>query len=162
MKSFTVTALGIALKIWITAVLINTIADTLLLGDFGGDAAGAFFLIALFGGMFSAPIFLVICGMLYGFLKRGSNAPYILKWLLIAGICLAVAAWAILAGSFRLLDNEMIRLVMAAPISGAIAVYAGYANIKKACTARDEEKKSGECFHVAQTAAGENTPDHTF
>jgi len=159
MKSFTVTALGIACKIWIIAVLINTIADTLLIGIISGDSAEFFFLIALFGGIFSAPIFLVIWGILYSLLKRGSNARYILKWLLIAGPGMAVAAWVVIAGSFHFLDSEILRLVIVAPLAGAIAVYAGYSNIKKACIARDGEKALAESFHTKQPSAGGNIPD---
>ena len=159
MKSFTATALGIACKIWIIAVLINTVADTLLLGSISGDSAEVFFLIALFGGMFSAPVFLVMWGMICGFLKRGSHAPYILKWLLIAGISMAVAAWVVFAGSFHFFDSEILRLVMVGPLSGAIAVYAGYSNIKNACMARDEEKALVKSFDAAQSTTGENIPD---
>ena len=151
MKSYTATALGIARKIWIITVLINTIAYTILISIVSGDSAEVFFLIALLiallGGMFSAPIFLVIWGMLYGFLIRGRNAPYILKWLLIAGTGMAIVAWVVFAKSFHFLDSEILRLMIVAALSGAVAVYAGYSNIKNACLAGEGEKALMESFH---------------
>ncbi len=159
MKLFTVTALGIAFKIWIIAVLMNTIADTLLLDRLSGDAVAVFFLIALFSSLFSVPIFLVLWVMVYSLLKGGRNASYILKWLLVAGIGMAIAAWAFFTGSFRFMDSETMGLVIAAPLSGVIAIYAGYANIKKACVVRDEEKNLQQGFDMAQPTTNGSIPD---
>ena len=149
MKSLTVMTLGIAFKIWIIAVLVNTTADTLLVGGLESDVVDIFFLIALFSSLFSAPIFLVLWVILYRLLKKGSQAASIVKWLLITGIGMSIIAWALFTGSFRLMDNELLRMVIVAPLSGAIAIAACYANIKKACRARDGEQQLTEELDAA-------------
>lgn len=150
MKSYTATALVIASKIWIITLLINTIADTLLLGNFSEDFMGIFSLIGLLGGVFSAPIFLVLWGIIYAMLKGKRNADYILKWLLIAGVSMAVAAWGVFTGFFRHVDSEIFRLIIVAPLSGTIGIFISYPGLKKACLASYKNKVFPENFDAEQ------------
>lgn len=146
MKSITVTALGIAFKIWIIAVLINTIADTLFINGLYSDFLFIALIITMYGGLFSIPVLLILWCIIYNLLQAGRPAGYILKFTLLTGVGLAVATWVIFALLFQFFEADMIRLALAAPLSGAIAICISYPNIKKAANAMDANKVSTETF----------------
>jgi hypothetical protein len=103
--------------------------------------------------MFSAPVFLVIWGLVYSLLKAGRNAGDTLKWVLITGVCMAVAAWGVFTGFFRHVDREIFRLIIVAPFSGAIAIFISYPGIKKACHTRDTNNTLSENGDAKKMAA---------
>lgn len=140
MKSIIITALSISFKIWVIALLLNTIADSVLLDGFSLGLFEIALIIALFGGIFSAPVFLILWSIIYKLLQTERTAGFILRFLLLAGTGLAVASWIIFAAIFHFYEAGTFGLAIVAPLSGAVAICISYPNIKKACHARDANK----------------------
>jgi len=137
MKSITATSCGIAFKIWILALIINTIGGSYMLAGIKAD----FFLYAMLGGFFGAifsfPVFLIVWKTLYHLFKKEYEHTEVFSALLVTSVALATLAY----GAFSLIfpmGSDGLSLLLLAIVSGFTAVALCYGNIKRYCTKRKE------------------------
>ena len=140
MKSSPFSAFIIALKIWLVALGLHTLAGSFILSHDSGDFMMYACVGGVIGGFFSAPIFIILWVALYRSFKRGRSAPFILKLLFTIGITAAFAASGIFSYMGGIGNNaaQNLQLFFLAPVCGALAIFINYQSIHSACLKRDE------------------------
>ena len=155
MKSITAASGGIAFKIWILALLTNTIGGSFMLGGLGIE----FFMFAMIGGffglIFSFPIFLIIWKILYQLFKKGYSYSEVFWGLMLAGGILAALAYGVFAVLFNMAPFDGASLAILAIVSGCTGIVLSQGSIKKYCSKKDEEE-------VAIEQIGRNETENNY
>lgn len=139
MKSYSGTAAGIAFKIWSIAILCNTIIGTIVLSDNVTDAINFILIGAIFGAIFSFPVFFILWVLLFSLLKKKFSAIYILRVILICGIIMALVSWGTFSNGFSGGGFLQEPFAIVPLVSAIISIVISYRSIKNICIKRDEE-----------------------
>jgi hypothetical protein len=147
MKSITAISGGISFKIWLLALITNTIGGSFILAGIKPDALLYAMIGGFFGAIFSFPVFLIVWKILYHLFKKKYSHTEVLAGLLVLAIVMATLAYGLFSLIFPM-GRDGTSLLFMAIISGCTGVVLSYGNIRKYCDKRDALEQT--LLHIGQ------------
>lgn len=129
----------ISFRIWITAILCNTIIGSLILGGLNSRIIDYIVFGGFCGAVFSLPIFFIFWALLRYLLSKCFTWNQIMGKLVLMGSIYSIGAFCIFAYLWGHDLGNAVGLCMLAIISGIIAIVSQFRSVQNICKKRDNE-----------------------